>query len=150
MNRAILLGNLGRDPEMRSLSDGSAVANLSLATSERWKDKNTGERREKTEWHRVVAFGRLAEIMSQYLRKGSKVLIEGKITTRKWQDQSGVDKYTTEIVAEKMEMIDSKDSGSGRGSSGGGDDYPSGGQSGGSQNGYHGGASGDFDDEIPF
>lgn len=98
VNKAILIGNLGRDPEMRALQDGTLVANLSLATSESWKDKNSGERKEKTEWHRVTIFGKVAEVAEKYLRKGSKVYLEGQIQTRKWTDQSGNDRYTTEIV----------------------------------------------------
>ncbi len=112
VNKVILIGNLGRDPEIRSTQDGTKIANLSLATSESWKDKNTGERRERTEWHRVVIFGPLAEIAEKYLRKGSKVYVEGQIQTRKWQDQSGQDKYTTEIVLQRyrgeLVMLDGK------------------------------------------
>lgn len=98
VNKAILIGNLGKDPEVRALQDGSKVANLSLATTESWKDKNSGEKKERTEWHRVTIFGKTAEIAEQWLRKGSKVYLEGQIQTRKWQDQSGSDRYTTEIV----------------------------------------------------
>lgn len=98
VNKAILIGNLGQDPDIRKTQNGDSIANLSVATSEKWKDKNTGERKEKTEWHRVSVFGKLADIAEKYLRKGSKVYIEGKIQTRKWQDQSGADKYSTEIV----------------------------------------------------
>lgn len=102
VNKVILVGNLGRDPEIRSTQDGLKIANLSLATSESWKDKSTGERREKTEWHRVVVFDeKLAEIAEKYLRKGSKVYLEGTLQTRKWQDQSGADKYTTEVVLQR-------------------------------------------------
>ena len=112
LNKAILIGNLGRDPEIRSTQDGTKIANLSLATSESWKDKNTGERREKSEWHRVVIFGPLAEIAEKYLKKGSKVYIEGQLQTRKWTDQSGQDKYTTEIVLQRFRgeiiMLDGK------------------------------------------
>jgi len=108
INKVILVGTLGRDPETRATVAGKAVANVSVATSERWKDKTTGEAQEKTEWHRIVAFGRLAEIMGQYLLKGSKVYIEGRLQTRKWQDKEGVDKYSTEIVADHMQMLDSK------------------------------------------
>lgn len=100
VNRAIILGNLGNDPEIRSLPNGGSVANLSIATSEEWNDKQTGQKQEKTEWHRVVIFGKLADIVGQYLRKGSKVYLEGKLQTRKWQDQQGQDKYTTEIVVD--------------------------------------------------
>ena len=98
LNQVQLIGNLGRDPEKRSLNSGDPVCNFSIATSEKWKDKNTGEQREQTEWHRVVVFGRLADVCSQYLRKGSQVFVQGKLTTRKWTDQSGVEKYTTEVV----------------------------------------------------
>lgn len=98
LNKVELIGNLGADPELRYLQNGGAVANLNIATSESWKDKTTGEKKEKTEWHRVVIFGKLAEIAGEYLRKGSKVFIEGSLQTRKWQDQAGVERYTTEIV----------------------------------------------------
>lgn len=112
VNKVILVGNLGRDPEVKFLPSGGAVANLAIATSESWKDKQTGEQKEKTEWHRVVMFGKLAEIAGEYLKKGSKVYIEGQLQTRKWQDQSGQDKYTTEIVVQGfsgvMQMLDSR------------------------------------------
>ena len=108
INKVILVGNLGQDPEVRYMPNGGAVCNITLATSESWKDKNTGEQHEKTEWHRVVAFRRLAEIMGEYLKKGSKVYIEGKLQTRKWQDQQGQDRYTTEIIADEMQMLDSR------------------------------------------
>lgn len=111
INKVILLGNLGNDPEIRYTPNGGAIANLSIATSESWKDRNTGERREKTEWHRVVIFGKLAEIAGKYLRKGSQVYLEGKLQTRKWQDQSGVDRYSTEVVIDiggVMKMIGTK------------------------------------------
>jgi len=105
INKVILVGNLGRDPEIKYTASGSAVANLTIATSESWNDKQTGEKVEKTEWHRIVAFQRLAEIMGEYLKKGSQVYIEGKLQTRKWQDQNGQDRYTTEIVANDMQML---------------------------------------------
>ena len=113
VNKVILVGNLGRDPEVRSMNDGAKIANLSVATSETWKDRNTGERKEKTEWHRVVVFNEsLANVAEQYLRKGSKVYIEGQLQTRKWQDQSGQDKYSTEVVLQRfrgeLQMLDSK------------------------------------------
>ena len=111
VNKVILVGNLGNDPEVRFTPNGSAIANLSLATSESWKDRNTGQQQEKTEWHRVVIFGKLAEIAQQYLRKGSKVYIEGKLQTRKWQGQDGQDRYTTEVVVDitgQMQMLDSR------------------------------------------
>ena len=113
VNKVILIGNLGQDPEVKYSPSGMAVANVSLATSETWKDKNTGEQQEKTEWHRVVFFRRLAEIAGEYLRKGSKVYIEGKLQTRKWQDKNGQDRYTTEIVASEMQMLDSRQGGDG-------------------------------------
>ncbi|MBE2895749.1 single-stranded DNA-binding protein [Pasteurellaceae bacterium HPA106] len=108
VNKAIIVGNLGNDPEVRSMPDGLIVANISVATSEAWKDKNTGEHREVTEWHRIVLYRRLAEIASEYLNKGSKVYIEGRIKTRKWTDQNGVERYTTEIIAGNLQMLDSK------------------------------------------
>lgn len=108
VNRVIILGNLGNDPELRTFPNGDQVANLSVATSDRWQDKQSGEWREVTEWHRIVLYRRLAEIAGQYLRKGSKVYIEGKIRTRKWQDQNGQDRYSTEIHADTMQMLDSR------------------------------------------
>lgn len=110
VNRAIIIGNLGQDPEVRYMPNGGAVCNISVATSETWKDKNTGESQEKTEWHRVVAFRRLAEIMGEYLTKGSKVYIEGKLQTRSWE-QDGQTRYMTEIIADQMQMLDGKSSG---------------------------------------
>lgn len=112
VNKVILVGNLGKDPDVKYLPNGGAVANLTLATSERWKDKTTGEEQEKTEWHRVVMFGRLGEITGQYLKKGSKIYVEGKLQTRKWQDKEGVERYTTDIVANEMQMLDTKQQGS--------------------------------------
>src|SRR6267378_2863946 len=120
VNKVILIGNLGRDPETRYSPDGAAITNVSVATTSQWKDKNTGEKREETEWHRVAFFGRLAEIAGQYLKKGSQVYIEGKLRTRKWQDKDGKDRYTTEIVADEMQMLGSKPGGGGGGSGGGG------------------------------
>ena len=111
VNKVILIGNLGGDPEVRYSPSGSAVANLTIATSETWKDKVSGERKEKTEWHRVVLFTRLGEIAGEYLKKGSKVYIEGRLQTRKWQDKSGNDRYTTEIVGSELQMLDSRASG---------------------------------------
>ena len=108
VNKVILVGNLGRDPEMKYTASGAAIANITVATSESWNDKQSGERVEKTEWHRVVAFQRLAEIMGEYLKKGSQVYIEGKLQTRKWQDQNGQDRYTTEVVANDMQMLGSR------------------------------------------
>jgi single-strand DNA-binding protein len=108
INKVILIGNLGQDPEVRSMPSGGAVTNVSVATSETWKDKNSGEQQERTEWHRVVFFNRLGEIAGQYLRKGSKVYVEGSLRTRKWQDQNGQDRYSTEIIASEMQMLDSR------------------------------------------
>ena len=105
VNKVILVGNLGKDPEIKYTASGAAIANLTLATSESWNDKQSGEKVEKTEWHRVVAFQRLAEIMGEYLRKGSQVYIEGRLQTRKWQDQNGQDRWTTEVVANEMQML---------------------------------------------
>lgn len=122
INKVILVGNLGADPETRYTPSGSAVTNIRLATSESWKDKQTGEQQERTEWHRVVFFNRLAEIAAEYLRKGSQVYVEGSIRTRKWQDQSGQDRYTTEIVGNEMQMLGGR---AGAGAPAGGGDYGS-------------------------
>lgn len=122
INKVILVGNLGKDPEMRYTPGGAAIANVTIATSESWKDKQTGEQQEKTEWHRVVFFNRLAEIVGEYLKKGSQVYVEGRLQTRKWQDQSGQDRYTTEVVAGEMQMLGGR-GGSGGGTSTGGDDH---------------------------
>lgn len=116
VNKVILIGNLGADPETRYTASGAAVTNIRLATSETWRDKQSGEQQERTEWHRVVFFNRLAEIAGEYLRKGRQVYIEGSIRTRKWQDQEGQDRYTTEIVANEMQMLGSRDGESGGGS----------------------------------
>lgn len=122
VNKVILVGNLGRDPEVRYLPSGGAVANVTVATSESWRDKNTGAMQEQTEWHRVVFYGRLAEIAGEYLRKGSKIYLEGSLHTRKWQDkQTGQDRYSTEIKGSTMQMLDSKGGGSGGGYEGGDD-----------------------------
>jgi len=118
VNKVIIVGNLGQDPEVRFMPNGSAVANLTVATSETWKDKQSGEQKEKTEWHRIVIYQRLAEIAGEYLKKGSKVYLEGRLQTRKWQNQQGADQYTTEIVANEMQMLDSRGQGGG-GQSGG-------------------------------
>ncbi len=107
INKVILIGNLGQEPEVRQMPNGNAVTNITIATSESWKDKNTGEQRENTEWHRVVMFNRLAEIAGQYLQKGSRIYIEGHLQTSKWQNQQGIDQYTTEIVAKEMQMLGS-------------------------------------------
>ena len=163
VNKVILVGNLGNDPEVRSLPNGTPVTNISVATSESWKDKQTGQPQERTEWHRVVFFNRLAEIAAQYLRKGSKVYVEGSLRTRKWQDKDGQDRYSTEIMGNEMQMLDS------RGAGQGGGDYDRG------QGGYPAGDGGynkappnaprqgvsrpepvpspdygNFDDDIPF
>ena len=108
INKVILIGNLGKDPEVKYMPNGEAVANVTLATSDSWKDKNTGEQVERTEWHRVVFFRRLGEIVGEYLKKGSKIYVEGRLQTRKWQGQDGQDRYTTEIVANEMQMLDSR------------------------------------------
>ena len=149
VNKAIIVGNLGRDPEVRYTANGSAVANVTVATSESWKDKQSGERQERTEWHRVVFFGRLAEIAEEYLKKGAQVYIEGSIRTQKWQDkESGQDRYTTEIVARDMQMLGSR---GGEASGVSDDDYSGAASSATASSG--GGASGrdpDLDDDIPF
>lgn len=132
VNKVIIVGNLGNDPEVRYSSNGSAIANISVATSDSWKDKTTGERQERTEWHRIVMFNRLGEIAGEYLKKGSKVYIEGKLQTRKWQDAQGQDRYSTEIVGDQMQMLDSRGGGMG-GGQGGGYQQPSGAQQGGGQ-----------------
>lgn len=126
INKVILIGNLGTDPEVRYMPQGGAVANLTVATSESWTDKATNERKEQTEWHRVVIYQRLAEIAGEYLRKGSKVYIEGKLKTRKWQDKDGVERYTTEIIANELQMLDGRGEGQQQG----------GGMGGGQQGGY--------------
>lgn len=171
VNKVILIGNLGADPETRSFQNGGKVCNLRVATSETWKDKNTGERREKTEWTSVAIFQEgLVRVAEQYLRKGSKVYLEGKLQTRKWQDQSGNDRYTTEVVLQGYDgtlvMLDGRGEGGGGGNNMGGGNMGgggymqdnSGGGYGGNQGGYDGGGNGgrgpapgaDIDDEIPF
>jgi len=160
VNKVILVGNLGRDPEVRFAQSGSKIVNLSVATSESWKDRATGERREKTEWHRVVIFDeRIADVAEQYLRKGAKVYLEGTLQTRKWTGNDGVEKYTTEVVIPRfngvMTMLDTRSGGGGGGGdwggssqdSGGGGDFGGGGSGGGGPSGPSGG---DLDDEIPF
>ena len=142
VNKVILIGNLGKDPEVRYMPNGNAGANVTLATSESWKDKNTGEAQEKTEWHRVVFFRRLAEVVGEYVKKGSKIYVEGRLQTRKWQDQNGQDRYTTEIVADQMQMLDS------RGGGGGGAANFNQSDSGQSAQAPAGDAG--FDDDIPF
>ena len=124
VNLVIILGNLGNDPEVRYMPNGEPVANISIATSETWNDKNTGEKREKTEWHRVTAYRRTAEIIGQYTRKGSKLYVEGRLQTRKWSDQSGQQRYTTEIIADNIQMLDSRSGGEGSFGGNGGGNYP--------------------------
>jgi len=161
VNKVILIGNLGRDPEVRSFQNGGKVCNLRIATSETWKDRNTGERREKTEWHSVAIFQEgLVRIAEQYLKKGSKVYIEGQLQTRKWQDQSGQDRYSTEVVLQgyggTLTMLDGRGEGGGTGGGSGGGGYDSGPSDPGYGGGYDSGPSGgggssrDLDDEIPF
>ena len=159
VNKVILIGNLGRDPEVRAFQNGGRVCNLAVATSETWKDRDTGERRERTEWHRVAVFSEpLVRVAEQYLRKGSKVYLEGQLETRKWQDQSGQDRYTTEVVLRpyrsELTMLDGRGEGGGGGGYGGGGPVgPSGGGYGGGSGGGPGGpggSGGGMDDEIPF
>jgi single-strand DNA-binding protein len=153
VNKVILIGNLGQDPEVRYMPSGGAVANVRLATSESWKDKQSGEMQERTEWHTVVFFNRLAEIVGEYLKKGSKVYVEGSLRTRKWQGKDGQDRWTTEIVAQEMQMLDSRGGGGG-GSSSGWDDSDSERGGGGGRAPASGGrrqtVPDDLDDDIPF
>ena len=150
VNKVIIVGNLGQDPEVKYMPSGQAVCNISVATTDSWSDKTSGEKQEKTEWHRVVFFRRLAEIAGEYLRKGSQVYIEGRLQTRKWQDQSGVEKYTTEIIANEMQML----GGRGGGASGGFDAPPAGDNFGSSSASAPAksapSTADDFDDDIPF
>jgi len=161
LNKVMLIGNLGADPEIRSFQNGGKVANLRIATSEQWKDRNSGERQERTEWHNVAIFSEgLVNVVERYLRKGSKVYVEGQLQTRKWQDQSGNDRYTTEVVIRGfngvLTMLDGPGGGSGGGSGGGGGNWNQGGGSGGSGGGSSGGGApaggfgDDLDDDIPF
>ena len=165
VNKVILIGNLGRDPEIRTFQNGGKVANLRIATSEQWKDRTTGERREKTEWHTVSILSEgLVNVVERFLKKGSKVYVEGQLETRKWQDQSGQDRYSTEVVLRgfggTLQMLDGRGEGAGGGSAAGGgyDDYGSGGGAASGGGGNRGGATGggagagrsDYDDEIPF
>ena len=161
VNKVILIGNLGRDPETRYTTSGDAVTNLRIATTEQWKDKTSGEKQEKTEWHTVVLFGRQAEVAGEYLKKGRSVYIEGRLQTRKYTDKEGVEKYSTEVVGDRMQLLGSREGGGG-GSGGGDVEFGSGGGSGGA--GKSGGGSkasdaktggakpktDDFDDDIPF
>ncbi len=167
VNKVILVGNLGRDPEVRYSPNGAAICNITLATSRNWKDKESGERREETEWHRVVLYNRLAEIAGEYLKKGRSVYIEGRLQTRKWQDKEGQDRWTTEIIADQMQMLGGREGGEGGGGGGGGGYGAraggSGGGGGGGGRGDSGGGGGgagrsskpasdfdDIDDDIPF
>src|SRR5262245_8041923 len=174
VNKVILVGNLGADPETRAMPSGTTVANLRIATSESWKDRQSGEQQERTEWHRVVLFGRLGEIAAEYLKKGSQVYIEGSLRTRKWQDKQGQERYSTEIVGNDMQMLGGRGAGGGGGGGmGGGGDFERGssGGSGGGRGGRSSGGGGggdpypdeyahssgggggkaeDFDDDIPF
>jgi len=168
LNKVMLIGNLGRDPEVRTMNSGDKVVNLNIATSESWRDRQTGERRDRTEWHRVVIFNEnLAKVAEQYLKKGSKVFLEGQLQTRKWTDQQGQEKYTTEIVLQRyrgeLTMLDGRNDGGQGGGYGGGDSYggnqgggnfgggnQGGGNFGGSNNQGGGFGGGDLDDEIPF
>jgi single-strand DNA-binding protein len=144
VNKVIIVGNLGNDPETKYMPSGSAVTNLSVATNESWKDKATGEQKDRTEWHKVAMFGRLAEISAEYLRKGSQVYIEGKLRTRKWQDKQGNDRYSTEIVADEMQMLGGRTGGGAPAMGGPPQSSPP-------PQGSPGPASGgDFDDDIPF
>ena len=171
VNKVILIGNLGADPETRSMPSGVTVANIRIATSESWKDKQSGEQKERTEWHSVALFGRLGEIAGEYLRKGSQVYIEGALRTRKWQDKEGKDRYTTEVIASEMQMMGGRGAGAGgaagAGASSGGGNTGSyeraergaagaptaeygGAPSGGASGGGAGASAEDFDDDIPF
>ncbi|HEX7776868.1 MAG TPA: single-stranded DNA-binding protein [Parvibaculum sp.] len=158
VNKVILIGNVGADPEIRRTQDGRPIANLRIATSESWRDKNSGERREKTEWHRVVIFNEgLCKVVEQYVKKGAKLYIEGALQTRKWTDQAGVEKYSTEIVLQGfnsvLTMLDGKGGGAGTGASGGeygGDDYGSSSGGGRASGGSKANFAQDLDDEIPF
>ena len=172
VNKVIIIGNLGADPETRAMPSGTTVANLRVATSESWRDKQTGEQQERTEWHRVALFGRLAEVAGEYLRKGSQVYIEGSLRTRKWQDKQGNDRYSTEIVGNDLQMLGGRGGGAGGGSGGGGmppggpgtggggrehfDEAAGGGGGGGggggagAGRGSGGGGAEEFDDDIPF
>ena len=147
INKVILVGNLGQDPETKAMPSGMTVCNLRIATSESWKDKQTGEMKEQTEWHSVAMFGRLAEIAGEYLKKGSQVYVEGRLRTRKWQDKQGNDRYTTEIVANEMQMLGSA---GGRGMGGGGGGGRAAAEQGGGEPVRSSTEKDDFDDDIPF
>ena len=157
VNKVILLGNLGADPETRYTQSGSAVTNIRLATTDTWRDRQSGEQQERTEWHRVVFFSRLAEIAAEYLRKGSQCYIEGRIQTRKWQGQDGQDRYTTEVVANEMQLLGGRGGGAGGGAApargrdeDSGSAWPAGGSSRSQPAASRSGPSDDFDDDIPF
>jgi single-strand DNA-binding protein len=157
VNKVILVGNLGGDPETRSMPSGMTVTNIRIATSESWKDKASGAQQERTEWHSVALFGRLGEIAAEYLRKGSQVFIEGKLRTRKWQDKQGNDRFTTEIIADNMQMLGGRSGGGGGGGGGGAGGTGGGGGGGGppprdeyDQSPAPAGGKEDFDDDIPF
>jgi len=176
VNKVIIVGNLGRDPETRYMPNGEAVTNIAVATTESWKDKNSGEKKELTEWHRITFYRKLAEIAGQYLKKGSQIYVEGRLQTRKWQDKEGVERYTTEIIADTMQMLGSRQGGGGGmddggyGGGGGGGGYGGGGGGGGAPRQSAGGGAGasgggaprqqaaqrpapnfsDMDDDIPF
>jgi single-strand DNA-binding protein len=150
VNKVILVGNLGADPETRYTAGGSAVTNVSLATTDSWKDKQSGEQQEKTEWHKVVFFGRLAEIAAEYLRKGSQIYVEGRIQTRKWQGKDGQDRWTTEIVGNEMQMLGSRGGGQGQSPPSNFDSSQSGGRTSESSSPQKATAGEDFDDDIPF
>ena len=163
VNKVIIIGNLGADPETRAMPSGTTVANLRVATSESWRDKQTGEQQERTEWHRVALFGRLAEVAGEYLRKGSQVYIEGSLRTRKWQDKEGKDRYSTEIVGNDLQMLGARGGGGGgsgggmapggSGAGAGGREHAgedTGGGGGTARSGGGGGSGEEFDDDIPF
>jgi len=153
VNKVILVGNLGQDPEVRYMPSGGAVTNLRMATTATWKDKTTGEKQERTEWHTVVCFNRLAEIAGEYLRKGSQVYIEGSLRTRKWQDKEGKDRYSTEVVADEMQMLGKREGGGApreRSDEGGGQRAPQQRPAAAAGGGASKVAEGEFDDDIPF
>ena len=156
VNKVILIGNLGKDPDVRYMPSGDAITNITLATTDSWKDKN-GEKQERTEWHRVAFFGKLAEIAGEYLKKGSQIYVEGRLQTRKWQDKDGQDRYTTEIVADRMQMLGSRSGGGGNsfevmegGGSSGGRSERGAGSGGSAKPVKSGGDFDDFEDDIPF
>ncbi len=155
VNKVILIGNLGKDPETRYLPSGEAVTNITLATTETWKDKKSGDKQEHTEWHRISFFGRLAEIAGEYLKKGSPCYVEGRIRTRKWQDKEGQDRYTTEVVADRMQLLGSRGGGGGGGGGEGGSGREPAAAAAGAGSGKapakkSGGSFDDMDDDIPF